>query len=461
MKTRIALSLAAILLATTTLGAQAQTPAQIVEQIGNLLAQLKQALTVTTVTDGAGLTKALAAGGAIRLAPGTYTGNFVVTTSATVTGTNARLVSANPLMPTLQVSANDVVVDGLDIGPSAPDRETLVVGDPVATLADVQPHRVTLKNLTLTATAGGHRGIALHGVDLTVDHCTVLGYYEKGRDSQGIWINNGPGPYTITNNTVEASGENILLGGSDPGIPGVVPADVLIQGNTFRKPDSFKTLGTVKNSIELKTGVRVRILDNRVEGWWHDGQDAPVQFTVRNSNGACTWCQVDDVTLSGTLFVNVGAGFAVNILGKNDNAYASQQTHTITLAHNRFSGSTKGVQVIGGVDRLLTIDHNTFPDITEKFLSLDKGSLPKVMTPLVFTRNVLKTGLYGVMGDGSTGPGTASLTAYAVVQDFTGNVIEMTKPIPLPAGNTLVAAGGLAALLDPVTFKLLAGGAGY
>lgn len=52
----------------------------------------------------------------------------------------------------------------------------------------------------------------------------------------------------------------------------------------------------------------------------------------------------------------------------------------------------------------------------------------------------------------------------AGVVEFAGNVIEMSdqRTIALPPNQgQVLKAGALAALLDPATFKLLAGGAGY
>jgi hypothetical protein len=69
-------------------------------------------------------------------------------------------------------------------------------------------------------------------------------------------------------------------------------------------------------------------------------------------------------------------------------------------------------------------------------------------------KNVLRTGNYGVSAT-SLAPGTPSLTAYATVQSFDGNIIEMTIPtddpnrkIPLPGTNVLLLPGTLASHLD-------------
>jgi len=112
----------------------------------------------------------------------------------------------------------------------------------------------------------------------------------------------------------------------------------------------------------------------------------------------------------------------------------------------------------------LVVTNNTLPRISSRFLQFGGATPAKVITPITWSRNVHRTGDYGIMGDGSTGPGLASLTSYARVVEFAGNVIEMSdvRTIPLPPNpGQVLKAGALAALLDPTTFKLLAGGAGY
>ena len=51
------------------------------------------------------------------------------------------------------------------------------------------------------------------------DHATLFRDIKiAGQDSQAIAGWNGPGDYTIENNFIEASGENILFGGADPAV---------------------------------------------------------------------------------------------------------------------------------------------------------------------------------------------------------------------------------------------------
>jgi hypothetical protein len=483
MRTRatlLAIAAAIALPATPAAQAPAQTPQQVIRQMGDLLRQLEgmiappppQAPVVDTADK---LTAALKAGGPILLAPGTYTGNFVVTRPTTLTGAGQAstiIVPKDQLQPPLAgyAGADDVLVQDLTVRNGAPDRDTVLWGTLDARTEAEQPHRVTMRRVSVLAVNGGHRGIGLHGTDLTLDTVTVTGFWEKGRDSQAVMVCNGPGPYTIVNSVLEASGENFLACGADPGIPGVVPRDITFKNNTVRKPATYRGLGTVKNLLELKSAERVLIEGNAFDGNWRDGQSGnAIVLTVRNQGGKCPQCIVNDVVLRGNTVTGNLDGYAVNILGYDDQAGAvSQQTRKITIDHNLFADSPGGVQVIGGVSEALVVTNNTFAGTRGKFLQWDKvAARGKVMTPLTFARNVVRAGAYGVMGDGSTGPGTPSLLAYATLADWSGNVIEhdATRIVPYPpstgAPNTLLPAGGLAALLDPRSLKLLSGTAGY
>jgi hypothetical protein len=83
---------------------------------------------------------------------------------------------------------------------------------------------------------GSRRGIALNARDAAVVDSYISDFKEVGADSQAIGGWNGPGPLKIANNYLEASGENIMFGGSDPKIPNLVPSDIEIVRNHLAKP---------------------------------------------------------------------------------------------------------------------------------------------------------------------------------------------------------------------------------
>jgi hypothetical protein len=395
----------------------------------------------------------------IYLHPWRYLGNVLLDYPVELTGSREAVIEPVDLFaPTLYITSSDVRVSGITVVNGLPDRECIVVGDVYATDAVTQPSRVTLDNLAVTAgPQGGHRAIALHGSDLTVRLCDITGWWETGRDSQGIWINNGPGPYAITDNLIEASGENILTGGADPRIPNCVPSDILIVRNRLRKPLSFAAADN-KNALELKNARRVLIQDNIIENELPDLlHDALIQFTPRNQDGNAPWCCVEDVVLERTVLKTAAPGFAVNILG-TDNEQVSGWAKNITLRGNLFQ-TTKGIQVLGGMDGALVLEHNTLPRIDLKLFSFDR--LSARMPALTFTDNVAVGGLYDITGDGNQAFGLPSLLAFVTLAQWERNLIESWEGRAYPAGQTTVGRGELAALLDPVTFKALQGTAGY
>jgi hypothetical protein len=87
---------------------------------------------------------------------------------------------------------------------------------------------------------GQKRGIALNSGATTIRNSYIAGIRAVGQDSQAIAGWNGPGPYTIENNYLEAAGEVFILGGSDPAIPNLVTSDVVVRQNTLTRPVSWR-----------------------------------------------------------------------------------------------------------------------------------------------------------------------------------------------------------------------------
>ena len=415
------------------------------------------------VTDAEALTKGLSGelGPELRLAPGRYVGNFTVSAAVNVACqarlpagrvtpedvSACQLVAFDKLKPVLRVAASNVTIRGMTITGVAPDRTVVLIGSGRATDVTTQPANVTLDQNAILGVEGlGHRGIEAHGARVMITRNHIAGFLEQGRQSQGIYAANGPGPYLIEDNYIEASGENILFGGDDPRIADLVPSDITVRGNLLFKPQEWRQKkGSVANLFELKNAQRVLVEHNVLDGNWTDIQvGIPILFTPRNQYGKAPWSVVADVVFRHNLVKNTPAGFSVNILG-TDNESPSQQTARIRIEHNLFLNARSGVQVIGGVADALVITRNTWPAIKGKVLGFDGSRALK--TPLTFTGNVFPSGQYGITG-ANTAPGTAALAAYATLVDFTGNVIEKTASVPWPPGNTLVARGTLAVRLD-------------
>ncbi|HZZ99559.1 MAG TPA: hypothetical protein VFK07_02545, partial [Candidatus Paceibacterota bacterium] len=88
---------------------------------------------------------------------------------------------------------------------------------------------------------GSRHGIVMNSSQTAVIDSYVSDFKEAGADAQAIVSWNGAGPFKISNDYLEASGENLLFGGADPSIPNLVPSDIEIRGNLFSKPLAWKS----------------------------------------------------------------------------------------------------------------------------------------------------------------------------------------------------------------------------
>jgi hypothetical protein len=87
---------------------------------------------------------------------------------------------------------------------------------------------------------GQKRGIALNAATVTIRNSYISDIKTVGADAQAIGGWNGPGPFSIENNYLEAAAENFLLGGSDPSIPNLVSSDVLVRFNYMTRPMAWR-----------------------------------------------------------------------------------------------------------------------------------------------------------------------------------------------------------------------------
>src|SRR5207244_3792056 len=133
----------------------------------------------------------------------------------------------------------------------------------------VVPHDLILDRTYIHGNATGNvsRCVGFNSAATAVIDSYLSACHANGQDAQAIGGWNGPGPFKIVNNYLEASGENVMFGGADPAIPNLIPSDIEIRRNYFFKPLAWRASGawTVKNLLELKLGRRVLIQGNIFE----------------------------------------------------------------------------------------------------------------------------------------------------------------------------------------------------
>lgn len=208
---------------------------------------------------------------------------------------------------------------GLDVGPdeNGSDLVNLIeLGSGSDTAVDTEPHDVIIDRSYVHGNDTGNfrRGVLMNGARLAVIDSYVANFHDANTDSQAIAGWNGPGPFKIVNNYLEAASENIIFGGTDPAIPNLVPADIEIRGNLSTKRLAWRDAHVpVKNAFELKAARRVLVQGNTFEHVWQSGQDGTaILFKSDNSNGNCTACVTEYVTFRDNIVRGAANGLTIN-----------------------------------------------------------------------------------------------------------------------------------------------------
>ena len=293
-------------------------------------------------------------------------------------------------------------------------------------------------------TYGQKRGIALNSASTTIVNSHISNIKSKQEDSQAIAGWNGPGPYTIENNYLEAAGEVFLLGGADPKIQNLVPSDVTFRNNHVTKQPSWRGQGwIVKNLIEFKNAQRVTIDRNVIEYSWAEAQQGfAIMLTPRNQEGTAPWSVVQGITITNNTVRHVAAG--INILARDSSTYTV--TNGIVVRNNlfedissaRWGGKAQLLLTQGGEN--ITFDHNTVFTDGSSVIYADVTQVHG----FTFTNNIIPDNAWAVMGSGAA-EGSGTLAQYFPNATFRRNVLVAGNASMYPTDNhfpaTLSAVG--------------------
>jgi hypothetical protein len=393
--------LAAIILGLVAAGGAARAATITVPAGGNLQAALDEALPGDTIVLEAGAS---------------YVGSFMLPAKAAATGTDsdyitirtsapdealpdgqtrldpathgrllARLLSPGQGKPVIWTApgAHHYRFLGLEFAPesaAAQVSELIAFGDGSSAqnaLSQV-PHHLVIDRCYLHALAGQElkRGISLQSGETSIINSYLEGFKSSEQDSQAVCGWNGPGPYRIVNNYVEAAGENIMFGGADPWIQGLVPSDIEIRANHITKPLAWKAdeaayagqQWVVKNLVELKNAQRVRIEGNVIENCWRAAQGGTaLVLTPRNQSGTAPWSAVREIVIRSNLIRHANNG--VGLLGQDDE-HRSEPLSGVLIENNllydidrkRWGAGENGgafVTLAGAGASDITVTHNT------------------------------------------------------------------------------------------------------
>jgi hypothetical protein len=256
------------------------------------------------------------------------------------------------------------------------------------------PHHLVFDRCYVHATGlnTARRGFALNSAETSIVNSYVSGFAGAGDETQAISGWNGPGPFHIVNNFLQAGAEVVLFGGSDPSITNLVPSDIEFRGNYLTRLNEWAGHATIKGTFELKNARRVRVEGNLIES---EILTTAMVLTPRNQNGKAPWSSVEDVEIVNNIVRHASTG--INILG-TDNEHQSQELRRLRIANNLFidltpddPNNTAYFVQVEGTDSVL-IEHNTVQQKGDMLRSY--GRPPRTFT---FRDNVIQHNAYGII----------------------------------------------------------------
>jgi hypothetical protein len=276
---------------------------------------------------------------------------------------------------------------------------------------------------------GGSTQVAIVDSSFTDFHCTSIS--GACTDASAIGGGNGDnamGPYKIVNNFLEASGENIIFGGSEATL---TPADIEVRHNHMFKPLTWM-LGqpgfvggyngnpfVVKNLFELKNAQRVLLEGNILENSWGGFSQTGfgILLTPKNQSGPngtnlCPICQVTDVTIRYSTISHVAGGLQIaNIHSDNGGVALDGERYSIhdvmiddiDAAKYKGPGTFAVVMMEPTAPLLQNVFINHVTAFEEKSLFAVGDGSPQKIANFTLSNSIVNAGRYPVW---STGGGT-------------------------------------------------------
>jgi hypothetical protein len=397
-----------------------------------LLTQLQSAINAAALGDTIVIDAGSVITGNFTLPVKTGTSTLTITTSGTLPAYRvgpshaaqmAKITSStvDPVFKT-DASSHNYALVGLEITTTNTFLNTLVLfgdGSSAQNSLSLVPEFFTIDRCYLHGhpSGGNKRGIGLNSKAATISNCYISEIRILGTETQAIGGWNGPGPYTIHNNYLEAAGENIMFGGADTWITNLTPSNITITNNYFFKPLSWVGGGwSVKNLLELKHAQDVLISGNIFENNWLDAQTGfAILFTLRNQSNTNPWATIKNVTFEYNIIKNSTNGFS--ILGLDD-INPSVEMETLLIQHNLlYDIDERMANVSEGTG--ITFNHNTGIGMIGATMLLFVATK---VTNLTITNNVFKYQDYGFLADGD-GQGTSAFENATIGYTFTKNVL--------------------------------------
>ena len=294
-------------------------------------------------------------------------------------------------------------------------------------------------------------------------------------DAQAIYSGGGDnpeGPFKIVNNFLEASGENIMFGGTGAK---TTPADIEIRRNHLFKPMIWMPgqpgfVGAfdgnpfiAKNNFELKNAQRVLFEQNLLENCWggFTQRGFSILLSPKNQSNRCPTCVVTDVTIRFVKIINVASVFQIaNTLDAGAPAAAGERYSIHDVLTDGVRGEAYGgfgvfALILSNRPRIHDVKIEHVTSSVPSFIFYILASNPLKMSNFTFTNNIVSSDQMiqvGSAGGGADncaaradrlGPEAAFISCFDT-SAFTHNLIG--GGAGWPPGNTMVkdlAAAGV------------------
>jgi hypothetical protein len=331
-------------------------------------------------------------------------------------GKMATLVSRDSVVIFAEKAAHHFRFIGIEIKPDQNTfvRDLMLLGDNTERSFEEVPHHIIVDRCFVHGDPqkGARRGVVVNGQHMAVIDSYLSDFKETGQDTQAVAGWGGTEFIKITNNYLEATGENILFGGGTRSIGNHVPSDIEVRRNHVAKrltwkPGEAGSDGTpyqVKILFELKNARRVLVDGNIFEyNWERPGYGFAINLTVRNEVGTTPWAVIEDLTFTNNIVRHSPSG--VNIMG-NDDHYPSGRAQRIMIKNNIFDDING--ERWGGKGRLFQLTRGTKDVVIEHNTGFQTGHIliasGDPQEGFVYRYNITPHNEYGMEGEG-TGTG--------------------------------------------------------
>lgn len=296
-------------------------------------------------------------------------------------------------------------------------------------------------------TQGQHRGVSVNdSVGVTVIRCSITGIWAGGQDTQAISGDYGTKTLLVDDCLLEASGENLIFGGSDAQNEAAIPDGIIIQNCSLNKCFSWRGVASCKNLLELKCAKHVTFRKNDCQYSFLVGDLGQAAFavvlTVRNQDGGAIFSTISDVLIEDNTFTHCGGGISILAV---DDTHPSIRMSNMTIRRNAFvdvdpaawGGLGREIQILSGPNGLV-LDGNTFEG---KNLNSAFTLAGPPTNGLSVMNNRFQEGDYGIKGDGDFALGKDAIDHYAPGYVWTNNTMvkgTSGRSIVYPTGTILV-----------------------